>query len=86
MELRNYRTLTESVLFKKKKKQSLDKDTAHLLLQYGENLCRALKNYTRLLRFMYTDWIVFNGTEYGPVMTITLGCTEDGVLKFRKLL
>ena len=28
------------------------------------------------------DWVVVNGTEYRPGMTITRGCTEDGVPQF----
>ncbi|CAM4578200.1 unnamed protein product [Leuciscus chuanchicus] len=28
------------------------------------------------------DWVVVNGTEYRPGMTITTGCTEDGVPQF----
>lgn len=29
------------------------------------------------------DWVVFNGTEYRPGMTILVGCTEDGIPQFR---
>lgn len=28
------------------------------------------------------EWVVVNGTQYRPGMTITTGCTEDGVPQF----
>ncbi len=28
------------------------------------------------------DWVVVNGTEYRPDMTVSMGCTEDGVPQF----